>query len=55
VFNALGQSVQQLANSQQSPGEYQVNFDASKLGSGVYYYRLTAGNFSQTRKMLLMR
>jgi hypothetical protein len=44
-----------LVNGKKQPGTYAVQFDGSALASGVYFYRLTAGNFVQTRKMLLVR
>jgi hypothetical protein len=36
-------------------GNYEVNFDASKLSSGIYFYKLQTGNFTSTKKMVLMR
>jgi len=55
VFNVLGQSVGKLVNEQLSPGSYKTTFDASALSSGVYFYRLSADNFVQTKKMILMK
>jgi hypothetical protein len=55
VYNVLGQEVQTLVNDVQAAGEYSVWFDASRLTSGVYFYRLQAGQFSQTKKMLLLK
>jgi hypothetical protein len=55
VFDVLGKEVQVLVNQQLSPGTYEVDFDGSELPSGVYYYRLEAGNFSQTKKMVLIK
>ncbi|HTY39085.1 MAG TPA: T9SS type A sorting domain-containing protein, partial [Bacteroidota bacterium] len=55
VFNILGQSVAQLVNEEQMPGTYKATFNASALSSGVYLYRLTAGDFVQTMKMVLMK
>ena len=55
VYNALGQRVRTLIDRQQEKGEYSVSFDASALSSGVYYYKLTAGSFVQTQKMLLLK
>jgi hypothetical protein len=55
VYNALGQEVATLARGEQEAGYHEVRFDASNLSSGVYFYRLTAGNVVQTRKLLLLR
>jgi hypothetical protein len=55
VYDVIGREVAVLVNEQQSPGTYNVRFDASGLASGLYFYRLTAGNFVQARKMLLMK
>ena len=55
VYNVLGNEVATLVSERESAGKYEVNFDASKLGSGVYYYTLRADNFVQTRKMILLK
>lgn len=56
VFNTLGQKVAILVNNQiRSSGRHQVQFDASQLASGVYIYRLQAGNYTQTKRMLLLK
>jgi len=55
VYNILGQQVAVLVNSFQNAGNYEVEFDASNLSSGAYLYRLSAGSFVQTSKMILMR
>ena len=55
VFNTLGQRVATLVQEEQEAGYHEVKFEASGLSSGVYFYRLTAGNFVQTRKLLLLR
>ena len=55
VFNTLGQQVAVLQNGEQQAGYHEVQFDASHLASGVYLYRLTAGSFVETRKLLLVR
>ncbi len=55
VYDALGRKVATLVNKKQSPGKYSVQFDGSNLGSGIYFYRLQAGKYSQTRKMILMK
>ena len=55
VFDILGREVASLVNETKTPGNYKVNFNASNLASGVYFYRLQAGNFIQTKKMILMK
>ena len=55
VFDILGREVAVLVNEKKAPGSYDVKFDASALASGVYLYRLTAGSFVQTRKMLVVK
>lgn len=55
VFDILGREVQTLVNDIQNPGSYNVMFNAQNLSSGVYFYRLTAGSFSDIRKMTLVK
>ncbi len=56
VYNALGQKIRTLVNSKQEAGPHTVTFNAAGLASGVYYYKLSAGNNTiQTRKMILLR
>jgi len=55
VYDVLGRKVAALVNERKVPGSYEVSFDASRLTSGVYFYRLTAGSFVQTRKMVVIK
>ena len=55
IFNVLGEEVATIVSERQSKGYKSVNFDASRLASGVYFYRLQAGNFISVKKMLLMK
>ncbi len=55
VYDILGREVSVLVNERKNAGSYEVTFDAGGLASGVYFYRLTAGSFTQTRKMAVMR
>ena len=55
VYDGLGREVAELVNKVQSPGNYKEKFDATKLDSGVYYYRIVADDFVQTKRMLLLR
>jgi photosystem II stability/assembly factor-like uncharacterized protein len=55
VYDLLGREVAVLMNDRKMPGKYDIEFDASGLSSGVYFYRLTAGHFVECRKMVLMK
>ena len=55
VYNILGQEVATLVNKQMATGSYQVDFDASKLSSGVYIYRLKTNSFTSAKKMMLLK
>jgi hypothetical protein len=55
VYNILGQEVSTLVNTQMKAGQYTAEFDASRLASGVYLYRLTAGDFTAVKKMVLAK
>ena len=55
VFDILGNEIETLINEEMPAGSYEVNFDASKLSSGIYFYTLYAGDFIKTRKMILMK
>jgi beta-glucuronidase len=55
VYDLLGREVATLVNEEKAPGSYLVRFDANGLASGVYFYRLIAGRYGETRKMLLLR
>jgi hypothetical protein len=55
VYDVLGREIKTLINKELSPGSHDVNFDGRNLTSGVYFYRLDAGSFVQTKKMVLLR
>lgn len=55
VYDILGREVATLVNERETPGTYEVKFNAGGLSSGVYFYRLNAGSYTQTRAMLLVR
>lgn len=55
VFNRVGQRVATLVDETKQAGMYQVTFDADQLPSGVYFYRMSAGSFAKTQKMILMK
>ncbi|AFH50501.1 Peptidase S8/S53 subtilisin kexin sedolisin [Ignavibacterium album JCM 16511] len=55
VYDILGNEVVTLVNEEKPAGYYEIEFNATELSSGVYFYRLQSGNFTQTKKMVLMR
>jgi hypothetical protein len=62
VYDILGRELELLVNDEQEAGYYEINFDASKLSSGIYFYRIQAlptgrqaGSFIETKKMVLMK
>lgn len=55
VFNSLGQLISELVNTELNPGTYEYTFDGKDLPSGIYYYTLRAGNFVQSKKMILLK
>jgi hypothetical protein len=55
VYDMSGKEISKLVDGQRSAGEYSVSFNASNLPSGVYLYKLTAGSFSQIKKMILTK
>jgi hypothetical protein len=55
IFDALGREITSLVNQYQKPGNYNVEFNATNLSSGMYIYQLTVNNFRSTKKMMLIR
>jgi hypothetical protein len=55
VYDITGKEIAIVVNEQLKPGTYEVTFDASNLPSGIYFYQLQAGEFSQTKKMLMIK
>jgi hypothetical protein len=55
VYNALGQRVETLVDENLKSGNHHVTFEASKYSSGVYFYKIQADDFSQIRKMMLLK
>ena len=55
VFDLLGREVATLVNDERKPGTYEATWEAAGFSSGVYFYRLTADSFVETKKLVLMR
>ncbi len=55
IFDMMGREVASLVNEVQTAGYYSINYNASSLSSGVYFYKLETGNFTNVKKMTLIR
>ncbi|MGH2574326.1 MAG: T9SS type A sorting domain-containing protein, partial [Ignavibacteria bacterium] len=55
IFDILGREITTLVNEQLTPGTYEIEWNALKSPSGVYYYKLSAGDFTETKKMVLLK
>jgi len=55
IFDTLGSKIATLINEEQNPGNYEVEFDAAGLISGIYYYQIIAGSYSQTKVLILSK
>ena len=55
VYDLLGNEIKTLVNEIKSPGVYKVEFDGSNLSSGMYFYKFTAGEFTEVKKMTLLK
>jgi hypothetical protein len=55
IFDILGRNIKTIVNEYKPAGNYSVHFNASKLTSGIYFYRLKAENFTETKKLLLLK
>jgi hypothetical protein len=53
ILDALGNRITTLVDEKQRPGNYEVEFDVAELGSGIYYYQMIAGNFSETKTFII--
>jgi len=55
IYDVLGREVRTLVNKELKAGSYKVDFNSKGLSSGIYFYRLTAGSFSEIKKMVLLK
>ncbi|MEE9450264.1 MAG: T9SS type A sorting domain-containing protein, partial [Ignavibacteriaceae bacterium] len=55
VFDVLGNEISTLVNEEKPAGSYEVDFDSQGLSSGIYFYKLQAGNFVETKKMVFLK
>lgn len=55
VYDILGNEVSELVNKKQTAGNYQIEFNGESLSSGIYFYRLTSGEFVETKRMILLK
>ena len=55
IYNIQGKEITALVNQQLQPGTYEVDWNASEYPSGVYLYKLTVGDFSETKRMVLLK
>jgi hypothetical protein len=55
IYNTLGAEVATLVNEEKPAGFYELTFDGSRYASGMYFYRMTAGEFTETKKLILMK
>ncbi|MBN1637628.1 MAG: T9SS type A sorting domain-containing protein, partial [Ignavibacteriales bacterium] len=55
VYNVLGQEIATLVNEEKPAGTHNVKFNASNLSSGIYFYRIEAGKFVETKKMVILK
>jgi hypothetical protein len=55
IYDVLGNEIASLLNEEKSPGKYEIEFNASHLSSGIYFYTLRTGTFINTKKMILIK
>ena len=55
VYDITGREVQTLVNESLAPGTYEAIFDGSMLNSGIYFYKLSSGDFFETKRMILIK
>ena len=55
IYNSLGVEIATLVNEVREAGSYEIQFNANNFSSGIYYYKITSGNFVETKKMILLK
>jgi len=55
VYDILGREVETILNEQLNAGTYEADWNAAQFSSGVYYYKLSAGDYTETKKMLMIK
>jgi hypothetical protein len=55
IFDVLGNEVETLVNEEKEPGSYKIEYNASHLASGIYYYKLNTNGFTDTKKFMLIK
>jgi hypothetical protein len=55
IYNVLGNEIAIVVNEKQTAGEYKIEFNGTGLSSGIYFYKITAGEFIETKKMVILR
>ena len=55
IFDILGNEIKVLVDNRQNKGKHSVNFDAGELSSGIYFYKLEAGDYVDSKKMILLK
>lgn len=55
IYDVLGKEIANLVNEEKPAGEYELEFTANNLSSGIYFYKIEAGSFVETKKMILLR
>ena len=55
IYDVMGREVETLVNENKEPGNYEVNFNAQNLASGIYFYKMNAGDFTSIKKLTLLK
>jgi hypothetical protein len=55
IYNTIGQQIKELVNEVKGPGSYNISFNASSISSGIYFYKIETAEFSQVKKMIVLK